>query len=169
MQYTRFVLWLFAAGFVLGLAACVTPPDYPDEPVIQYESISKDSIYQFTNGPEDSIILQFSFTDGDGNISSSDSADIFIQDSRFPNTLPISGAFPLIPTEGTGNGISGDVFFTIINTGQAVCCVFNDTYCEADPRYPVDTLSYAIYIMDRDGNRSNTIRTKQIKVLCLGQ
>ena len=168
MQYTRFVLWLCTAGLVLALAACVNPPDYPDEPIIQYEGISKDSIYQFTNGPEDSLVIQFSFTDGDGNISTEDSADITIIDSRFP-TFENSLAFPVIPNEGTGNGISGDVFFTLINTGQSICCRFNDFICAEDPAYPVDTFSYSIYIVDRDGNRSNTIQTEQIKVLCLGQ
>ncbi|MBB4080967.1 hypothetical protein GGR28_003608 [Lewinella aquimaris] len=166
MQYTRFFLWLLAASFVL--ASCVNPPDYPDEPVIVYEGVSKNTIYQFTNGPRDSITIQFSFTDGDGDLSTQDSADIFYQDSRFPGLPPTPLAFPVIPTEGTGNGISGDVFFTLINTAQ-VCCVFNDRFCVADERYPVDTLSYLIYIQDRAGNRSNTIKTEQIQVLCLGQ
>lgn len=168
MQYTRFVLWLLTAGAFL--AGCVNPPEYPDEPVIQYEGISKNTIYQFTNGPQDSIVIQFSFTDGDGNLSSEDSTDIFIKDSRFPELPPtIVGAFPTIPAEGTGNGISGDVFFTVINSGQGVCCIFNDRFCVADEAFPVDTLSYEIYILDQAGNQSNTIRTEQIQVLCLGQ
>ncbi|CAH1001878.1 hypothetical protein LEM8419_02786 [Neolewinella maritima] len=168
MQYTRSVLWLLLTGLLIGLAACVSPPDYPDEPVIVYEGISKDSIYQFTTGPQDSIVIQFSFTDGDGDISSSDSVDIFYVDSRFPNEPPTPLAFPLIPTEGTGNGISGDVFFTLINTNQ-ICCVFNGRLCIDDPRYPVDTLSYSFYIQDRAGNVSNTIRTEQINILCGAQ
>ena len=168
MQYAYFALILSALNLVL--VSCVNPPDYPDEPIITYEGVSKNTIYQFTNGPTDSITIQFSFTDGDGDISSTDSTDIFIRDSRFPNIPPtIIGAFPPIPTEGTGNGISGDVFFTIINSGQAVCCVFNNTFCEADSRYPVDSLYYSIYIVDRAGNQSNTIQTEQIQILCLGQ
>jgi hypothetical protein len=168
MQYTRFALWLLA--LLLGVSGCVSPPDYPDEPVIAYEGISKNTIYQFTNGPSDSLTIQFSFTDGDGDISSPDSTNIFIVDSRFPDEDPsFVAAFPTIPVEGTGNGISGDVFFTVINSGQAVCCVFNDRFCAEDVRYPVDTFSYQIYITDRAGNRSNTIQTEQIQILCLGQ
>lgn len=167
MQYTRFVLWLLLAGF--GLSSCVNPPDYPDEPVIQYESVSKNTIHQFTSGPADSIVIQFSFTDGDGNLSIQDSADIFYLDSRFPEDEPSSLSFPLIPQEGTGNGISGDVFFTVVNESQGICCIFNDRFCISDERFPVDTLSYLIYIRDRDGNFSNTIQTEQIQVLCLGQ
>ena len=168
MQYTRFVLWLLAAGAAL-VTACVNPPDYPDEPVIQYEGVNKNTIYQFTNGPLDSITIQFSFTDGDGNLSTPDSADIFFRDSRFPNVEPTALSFPVIPAEGTGNGISGDVFFTLINEAQSVCCAFNDRFCIADERFPVDTFSYFIYIKDRDGNVSNTIQTEQIQILCLGQ
>jgi hypothetical protein len=94
--------------------------------------------------------------------------DIFYTDSRFPDDPPTTLALPYIPPEGTGNGISGDVFFTLINTGN-ICCVFNERLCVADDRFPADTLSYSIYIQDRAGNVSNTIRTEQIQVLCLGQ
>ncbi len=172
MQYTRFALWLFALS--CGLAACVSPPDYPDEPIIVYEGISKNTIYQFRDqfgvaGPPDSLVIHFSFTDGDGNISSSDTADIFITDSRLPQVPPTPAAFPFIPNEGTGNGISGDLYYTISNFDLGVCCIYRGFACIADPNYPVDTFSYEIYIMDRAGNRSNTIRTEQIQILCLGQ
>ncbi|WP_116124944.1 hypothetical protein [Lewinella sp. IMCC34183] len=166
MLYTRFALWLLAVAFVLG--SCVSPPDYPDEPVIQYESISKNTLYQFTNGPADSVVIQFSFTDGDGDISVQDSSDIFYVDSRFPEVPPTPLSLPTVPSEGTGNGISGDVFFTLINTNQ-ICCKFNDRFCIADPAYPVDTFSLFIYMVDQAGHISNTIQTEQIQVPCLGQ
>lgn len=171
MQYTRLTLWLFAAG-LLGLAACVNPPDYPIEPVIVYEGLNKDTIYQFRDaagnaGPPDSITIQFSFTDGDGDISTTDTVDIFVRDSRFLEAeRPTSFAFPPIPGEGTSNGISGDVFVTVVNSAQGICCIFNDRICIDDPRYPVDTFSYFIYMVDRAGNQSNTIQTEQIKLLC---
>jgi hypothetical protein len=173
MQYTRFLLWLLTAGLALGLAACVNPPDYPDEPVIVYEGVNKDSIYQTrdierqTSGTLDSIIVHFSFTDGDGNLSDPDSVDVFVTDSRFPNFQPTPFNFPLIDPEGTGNGISGDFFLTLANDAQSICCRFDNRICVGDERYPVDTFSYLIQIQDRDGNLSNTIRTEPIKILCL--
>lgn len=171
MQYAPTSVWLSSLALALcGLAACVSPPDYPEEPVITYEGISKDSIFQFTNGPADSLVVHFSFTDGDGDISTEDSTDIFLRDSRFPDLPPtVVGAFPPIPSGGTSNGISGDVFFTIINSGQGICCIFNNTFCAEDERLPVDTFHYEIYIVDRAGNQSNTIRTETIAIDCLGR
>jgi len=151
---------------VLLFAACVNPPDFPDEPVITYEGLNKAQIYQFTNGPLDSIELHFSFTDGDGNLSQGDSIDIFLTDSRLGIQTPFS--LPQIPTEGTGNGISGDIFINLVNT-TGVCCIFRNRFCAEDPTYPVDTFSYTIQIQDRAGNLSNIIRTEQIEILCLGQ
>lgn len=149
-------------------AACVKPPEFPIEPVITFESLNKSQIYQFTNGPLDSILVHFSFTDGDGDLSQidSDSVDVFLTDSRLGIQTPFR--LPLIPPEGTGNGISGDIFINVINT-TGICCIFNSRLCAAEPTYPVDTFTYAIQIMDRAGNLSNVIRTDPIEILCLGQ
>ena len=173
MQYTRPVLWLLALA-LLGLAACVNPPDYPDEPFIVYEGISKDTIiaYNDSTSVQDSLVIQFSFTDGDGNISNEDSVDIFVQDSRSrANNLPpaIFAGFPAIPNEGTGNGISGDVFYTVVNSGAGINCIYRGRQPANFPEYPIDTVSYFIYILDRDGNQSNVVKTEQIKIVCSGQ
>jgi hypothetical protein len=151
---------------VLFLAACVKAPEFPIQPVITYEGVNKAQIYQFTNGPVDSIQIQFSFTDGDGDLSMADSTEIFFTDSRLGIPTPFN--IPPFPTEGTGNGISGDIFVTVINTGQ-VCCIFNNRFCVIDEAFPIDTFSYEIQIKDRAGNLSNKIRTEVIEILCLGQ
>lgn len=160
------LLFSFAILFLVG--ACVNPPEFPNEPVITFESLNKSQIYQFTNGPLDSIQIHFSFTDGDGNLSQLDSGavDVFLTDSRIGLESPFR--LPAIPSEGTGNGISGDIFLNLINT-TGVCCIFNNRLCAEDPTYPVDTFSYTIQIQDRAGNRSNIIRTDVIEILCLGQ
>ena len=153
---------------LLFLATCVRAPEFPSEPVITFESLSKTEIFQFTNGPVDSLTIQFSFTDGDGDISSAsgDSVNVFLTDSRLGLETPLS--LPAIPPEGTGNGISGDIFVNLINT-SGVCCIFNRRICAEDPSFPRDTFSYAIQIVDRAGNRSNVIRTPVIEILCLGE
>lgn len=153
---------------VLFFAACVNAPDFPNEPVLTFEGLSKNQIFQFTNGPLDSIQIHFSFTDGDGDLSlpDTDSIDIFLTDSRIGLQTPLS--LPLIPEEGTGNGISGDIFINLINT-TGVCCIFNNRLCAEDEAFPIDTFSYAIQIRDRAGNMSNVIRTDQIEILCLGE
>lgn len=162
-----FPLLLLLAAF----SACVNPPEFPDEPVITYVGLSKNQIYQNTNGPRDSIIIHFTFTDGDGDLSKIGAdtlSDLFIQDSRLAGlTTPFT--LPVFDNEGTGNGISGDIFLTIDNQAQAVCCIANNRFCAENPAVPVDTFSYSIQIADRAGNLSNVIRTEPISILCLGQ
>jgi hypothetical protein len=159
---------LFLLPMVFLAAACVNPPEFPNEPVITFEALNKAQIYQFTNGPLDSLQIHFSFTDGDGDLSQtgSDSIDVFLTDSRLGLQTPFR--LPMIPPEGTGNGISGDIFINLINT-TGICCIFNNRLCAEEPTYPIDTLSYTIQIKDRAGNFSNIIRTDVIEILCLGQ
>lgn len=171
MLHLRFAVML-RLGVLLSfglLTACVNPPEFPAEPVITFESLSDTEIHQFTSGPIDSIQIHFSFTDGDGDLSgiANDSVDIFLTDSRLPIQTPF--AIPVFPSEGTGNGISGDIFISIVNTNNAICCIANNRFCVSDPNTPVDTFSYAIQIRDRAGNFSNEIRTPPINILCLGQ
>jgi len=162
---------LFSSLLVLVLfAACSDAPNYPIEPAITYEGISKNQVFQFTNGPLDSVQIRFSFTDGDGDLSQigSDSIDIFITDSRLPN-LPFFYRFPLIDPEGTGNGISGTATVTLVNdlSGAAICCIFEEVRCAADARFPVDEVVYSIQIRDRANNFSNIIETEPIQIICL--
>lgn len=148
------------------LTACTKPPSYPDEPVIAYESISQSAIFQGTsNNPEDELLITFSFTDGDGNISSEDSIDVFLTDSRNPALVTLR-KIPDIPSEGTGNGISGDVIVRINNRTDGICCIDNNVICVNDPDVPIDTFSYTIQIRDRANNYSNKIQTETITIVC---
>lgn len=158
---------------VLLLAACVKAPEFPNEPVITFESISKTSINQANADlPKDSIRIHLTFTDGDGDLgqNGSDSVQIILTDSRSngrilaPLQIPLS--LPDIPTEGTGNGISGDIFIVFENEAQSVPCIANRRLFAQVPELPVDTVSYAIQISDRAGNLSNVVRTDLIDIIC---
>ena len=48
----------------LGLAGCFDPPEFPDEPVIEFANVT----YRVVDGAADSLILSFRFEDGDGDI-----------------------------------------------------------------------------------------------------
>ncbi|NJC28116.1 hypothetical protein [Neolewinella antarctica] len=148
------------------LASCVDAPEYPVEPVITFEGVNKDRVFQDGIGIIDSIEIQFSFTDGDGDLSdlNGDSINMFLTNSQLG--IPQAFAIPTITKEGTGNGISGDIFITVANT-TGICCIFDRVACASDPRFPVDTFSYAIQIQDRAGNRSNKIQTSVIEIICL--
>lgn len=61
---------LFSFGLVLGLTSCFDTVEFPDSPQIEFESIN----YVDTDGV-DSLILKFSFEDGDSNIGLSNNTE----------------------------------------------------------------------------------------------
>ncbi len=144
---------LIVGAFLLTmLASCLNPPEYPVEPAIAFDSISK----SFVKGQPafDSITFIISFTDGDGDLgaSSSDTVpNLFFKDSRtgFINTFQ----FPNITPEGNVKDISGTISY-----------VFSPFNCR--PGMPVDTFFYTIFINDRAGHRSNEVTTPLIICNC---
>lgn len=153
---------IITLGCLCGFFACIKPPSYPIEPVIEFTSLSKVTIQQSTLN-EDSITINFTFTDGDGDLGDSDSINIFVTDTR-QNFIANKFRIPFIPPEGAANGISGEVSIVTYST----CCIFPDGQvpCTPSVNYPVDTLTYKVQIKDRAGNLSNIIETPPIFVLC---
>ena len=156
---------LFSSGlFLLVLTfGCVTPPEYPLEPIIEFVSMSKDTMPR--GFASDSVLVTLSFTDGDGDIGRKDTiSDVFITDSRDSNVT--KGRIPFVPELGASNGIKGEISVVIDNS----CCIFpNQLYdgCSEElPSYPYDQVVYAIYIVDRSGNKSNTVALPPIYLRC---
>ncbi len=150
---------------IVLIAACVNPPDYPDSPVIEYTGVNKTTIYQGTqNFPPETLAIFFCFTDCDGDVRSEDSTDVFLFDSRFPD-IPNPYKIPLIPDEGTGNGIRGEITVRIQNAFN-ICCIENGFACPPYPTIDIDSFSYEIQIRDRAGNFSNRIRTETLGIRC---
>lgn len=163
-----FLVLLFAL-----VVACAKPPEYPDEPVIEYVSISKKFIRQGSVGsPNDSVVVTISYTDGDGNIGAPSEDDfqnnIVYSDSR--NELETFSSVPFIPTLGVGSGLSGTISFTVYSGNSGMCCIYDDKNmedpCTPSTAFPTDTLTYSVYIIDRDGNESNRVTTEPIILLC---
>jgi hypothetical protein len=145
--------------------ACVTPPDYPDEPEITFEGWSTDTMDQ-GNLNNDSVFIFLSFTDGDGDIgypADSPEKDIFVVDGR-TGSIQDELKMPEVPEDGTGNGINGDITLRLFNT----CCIFprNIPPCSRGTGIPLDSLFYEIYIVDRAGNESNRIITPTMYLRC---
>ncbi len=169
MKLYQYLLPLSIVGlFLLAFTGCVNPPDYPDEPEIEFVRLNQSAIAQGNIGAlPDTLAVIFSFTDGDGNIGfENDSIDVFLTDSRddFINRFKL----PVVPDQGSGNGISGEVTIKIPNTPFNICCTFPDgsTACRPNEQFPVDTFSYTIQMRDRSGNFSNKIQTDLITILC---
>ena len=143
--------------------SCVKPQEYPDEPVIAFLSMTKDTMPRGL--ATDSTLVTLSFTDGDGDIGRKDTiSDIFIIDNRDSNLT--KGRIPFVPPLGGANGIKGEIFVVIDNS----CCIFpNPLYSgctELFLSYPYDQVPYSIYIVDRKGNKSNVVDLPPIFLRC---
>lgn len=151
--------------FILLALSCTKPPDYPDEPVITFQSLSKDTLLQ-SDLNSDSVFISFSYTDGDGDLGFSDrdtNQSVFLVDTR-SGFIQDRFKLPQIPDQGTANGIFGTVKMLVYTT----CCTFPNGIppCSAPSQFPTDTVRYEIYMVDRAGNQSNSIITPPITLLC---
>ena len=148
---------------LLILLACTKPPDYPVEPVLEFDRLSKNTLEQ-GNG-DDFVDIIFNFTDGDGDIGhSNETLDVTLTDTRDGSEF-IQFRIPEVPEQGVGNGISGEISVRIFGTGT--CCIFPDgRTCETDAQYPTDDIIFLLRIKDRAGHESNQIEIAPITMLC---
>ena len=164
---------IFSAVIANVMVYCVRPPEYPDEPVIAFISVSPATILQrpFFRQPDTVYTdLKFSFTDGDGDLGFSDTTvSIVIRDLRSPG-LPKDYRFPMVDPQGANNGISGEVTVRV----PVSCCIPDPVDgiplppCDTNSvsNQMLDTLIYTIRIKDRSGNWSNEIMSEPIILRC---
>jgi len=157
-------IYLFGILSII-LASCVGAPDFSDIPEIEFVGFSNNSMVQNSLNT-DSTFVRFTFTDGDGDIGFDETTieqNIFIIDNRTGDQYEAFKA-PTIPEQGASKGISGDVTVRLFTT----CCLFPDNIppCESPRQFPTDTLTLDIFIVDREGNESNTITTTPIVLFC---
>ncbi|MCK6694594.1 MAG: hypothetical protein L6Q97_21160 [Thermoanaerobaculia bacterium] len=166
MQKTTFRITLLCLTGLAILSYCVQPPDYPDEPVIEFKNQSKNQMFQSKFG-QDSVTITFTFTDGDGDLGFTDDQEsIFIIDGRDSFAKP-SYRIPYIEQQGAGNGISGEISIVVPTT----CCIYPGTGippCDTSASAPRmrDTVFYYLQIKDRAGHLSNQIQTDPITLIC---
>jgi len=161
--------YLFSLFLICGIGywGCITAPDYPSTPEIEFISFSNLVMDQAPLN-SDTTILSIKFTDGDGDIGFEQGMlgeNIFIVDNRTNEVFDRFRA-PAIPPEGANNGVSGEINMVLLNT----CCVFppqdSIPVCESPEQYPTNELTFTVYIVDRAGNKSNEIITPPITINC---
>ncbi|MBK7443341.1 MAG: hypothetical protein IPL12_00640 [Bacteroidetes bacterium] len=135
---------------ILLVASCVKPPDYPIEPRIEFVSMNQQT---FDELDEDSLSVVIYFEDGDGDLGSEDSVNMFWEDSRVPG-YQVPFKIPFIEVQGNSKAISG----TITTFYPISFCINDDD--------PIDTFYYKIYIVDRAGHESNVDSTNLIFLNC---
>jgi hypothetical protein len=156
-------LTIIALTIALG---CVKPPEYPIEPLIQYLSLSKDTMNR-GDGSSDSIQVTLTFTDGDGDIGTADlEKNLFYTDDRDGFIQPYQ--IPFVPEQGASNGIKGEIRFSLLNS----CCDFPDSLfsfepCKDEfPSFRYDEINFTVYIVDRKGHKSNEVQLPPVYVKC---
>jgi len=162
MKVLRAIIACLAGG--VGIYSCIIAPDYPLVPTIEYKGINKNIIDQ-GRVRDDSLWIQISFTDGDGDIGDAQNkANIFLIDDR--DNKMVTYSMPLIPQKGVTNGVSGTI--TILHTTLFnVCCYYANADPCSVPNTPItDTVTYSLYIEDRAGHMSNTVKLQPIIINC---
>ena len=131
-----------------------------DTPYIEFVSVSKSYLSQ--NGA-DSLYFKFSFTDGDGNIGSDTTDNVFVKDSRTGLNVSSYKIPDYLGNNSNNSSRSGEV--TIIVYSQ--CCIFPDTTsCHSSTIYPTGIMKYQLQIKDQEGNYSNIIESNEITLEC---
>lgn len=152
------LLYVFLACAIVGFVMCLRPPDYPIIPRIAFVKMSKNTMKQ-GDGLSDSLRLVLSFEDGDGDIGSNDSLNVFLTDARQANATPESFRMPFVPEQGAKNGISGEISLLVYTT----CCL---PTCSSPQRKDMDSLYFDVFIKDRASHKSNVVRTPLIGLKC---
>ena len=139
---------ILISPFVFIMGSCVDPPNYPDEPVLEFISLEPSLINE-----GDPITISFSFTDGDGDLGNDDgNVNGFLIDSRAPG-FPEAFNIPYIDAVGNIPDISGEISFT---PSEPPCLNGLSS----------DTTTYSLYIVDRAGNKSNVIDCGEVIIIC---
>ncbi len=142
------------------LAQCESDKAQDNAPEISFIGMNKDNINQGSLGIEDTLIVGFSFLDIDGDVGGLNS-NIVVIDNR-NGEVHLTNSMPELPASDNGN--KGQVSIEI----PTLCCVFEDNTppCSAPFSQPTNTLSFNIYIIDKEGNQSNEISTPDIVLRC---
>lgn len=169
MQSKQQILTILALGALsinLMMQSCFSGSGFGDVPEISFVSLSKDTMNQGSL-LTDSLVLSFSFRDGNGDIGTSADfgRNIILTDSRTGSTLS-QFKTPSLPESGASGGIEGIIRLKLFNE----CCVFPEQDsippCSVTTRFPSNMFTVDIQIMDDAGNESNVVTSAPITLLC---
>ena len=138
------IIYLFV---IVLLFSCEKEQVISDTPIIEFKSISPTTVQEYS----DDIIITISYSDGNGDLGENnpDIHNLFVQDNR--NGIVYQFRIPHLAPDNNSIAIEGDFNITINGSG------ITDESSNQQ-------VSYAIYVTDRAGNKSNTITTSTITI-----
>lgn len=155
--------WILTGILVyLTLCACVREESFSEIPEISFIGQTKTVLDQGAL-MEDSLLIQFDFRDGDGDIGSDDSINVFITDTR--QDFATAYKIPLLETDSDIRSLEGTVTLLLFTS----CCLYDDNSqapCTPSTTQPTDEVIYTIQIRDRAGNLSNVVEMDPITLRC---
>lgn len=149
----KFFLGLVMIPAIL-IIGCTDDETFPITPEIEFKSLEK----FFNVNNLDSLVLTFSFTDGNGDLGTPvtdvTSRDIFVKLFEKKNGVfveailaaPLEYRLPYLNPRGNNKSLKGEIKITI----------------DYNILVPNDTIYYTLYIKDRAGLKSNEITTTTI-------
>ena len=125
-------------------------PEISDVPAIELLQVNPTTVIQY----QDSIVFQIKYTDGDGDLGTSDPDQISVElvDNRDPNLLIFGYHLSPRTPEGTMLTIQGEL--SIVLNNSILLDSNNDT----------EQTTFSIRVVDRAGNWSNSVETETITI-----
>lgn len=154
---------------IILCASCADVPDFDDVPLLRFDGLNKNTTAQVVP-QKDTIIIKLYIEDADGDIGPKNNSDntptFFLKDLR-DNQLFTNFRIPVIPPQGTGNGITAEIELKIISSTFDFCCKFPDgTACRKLDQFPIDSVFYDTWLVDRAGHESNHVIVGPIYIEC---
>lgn len=149
-------IFFAAAALQLFVTSCLKEEVFPDIPVLTFESITPNI---------DNVVVQVSFTDGDGDLGVLGDADttlnMYLKLYRkiddvwilfVPSTsgLDYSYRIPFLTPDGQNKALKGDIY---LNLDHIVL------YDNGTTLNPPDSIKFTVQISDRANNLSNIVET----------
>lgn len=134
-------------GLMGMLSACTKTTDISEVPEISFESVVPNVAVAY----QDSLYFTISYRDGNGDLgeNNTDNNNLFIEDSR--NQVVYGFRIPQLAPNDANIAIQGNLNVTLPNTA-----VINGGTSES--------VSYAIWVVDRAGNQSNRVNSSTVTV-----
>jgi hypothetical protein len=121
---------------------------YSTTPEIGVVSISPSTVKEF----QDQVTIVISYQDGDGDLGENnpDVSNLFLTDNRIGVTYEYR--IPQLSPDNSDLIIKGNLNVVLKNTG-----ITNGASSQ--------TVNYSLYVVDRAGNKSNTVTTSDVMVV----